>query len=189
MGAALIGGMGGGKAVAEPSPQVAVGPSAAVAVTSAEDTLGTDNAFGVIVLDTPATTDQVITARVIVVRGSVSPRTGRIQVLLQSRSAEPIVVRTAEPLDLPATRDRRQHPDFVVTLPLPSARPSGPAVVQVVTYDVSGRAIGIFVRRIQIGGLIDPTYGDEAARPPTGEDGLMGGIIYGTNFAWQSDGR
>ena len=142
-----------------------------------------------IVLDSPGTINQLITTHDVVVRGYLQEGTGRVQVLLQSRGAEPIVVRTVEPMMLPDRRGRVLPPQFVVTLPLPDPRPSGPAVVQIVVYDGSGRARDMLLRPIQIGALLDPTYGDGSRRPPTGEDGLMGGITSGTNFAWLEDDR
>ena len=142
-----------------------------------------------IVLDSPGTINQLITTHDVVVRGYLQEGTGRVQVLLQSRGAEPIVVRTVEPMMLPDRRGRVLPPQFVVTLPLPDPRPSGPAVVQIVAYDGSGRARDMLLRPIQIGALLDPTYGDGSRRPPTGEDGLMGGITSGTNFAWLEDDR
>jgi hypothetical protein len=164
-----------------------VGPSSAVTDGVAAPT--TDGPSSDIVLDSPGTINQLITTRDLVVRGHLQEGTGRVQVLLQSRGAEPIVVRTVEPLILPDRRGRVLPPQFVVTLPLPDPRPSGPAVVQIVAYDGTGRARDVLLRPIQIGALLDPTYGDGSRRPPTGEDGLMGGITSGTNFAWLEDSR
>jgi hypothetical protein len=61
--------------------------------------------------------------------------------------------------------------------------------VHVIAFEDGGHASEILLRTIRIGPALDPTYGDGSAHPPTGEDGLMGGITYGTNFAWQADGR
>ena len=66
---------------------------------------------------------------------------------------------------------------------MPDPRPAGPAVVQIVAYDASGRAMAVLLRPVNIGALVDPSYRDLIARPPTGEDGLMGGIPFGTNLA------
>jgi hypothetical protein len=145
-----------------------------------------DPLSSVVFLSSPATTDQVLTTATVVIRGDVRMGIARIQVLLQSRSAEPIVVQTVGPMNLDWHRDGPRRVPFDLALALPDPRPSGPAVVQIVAYDAAGHARGIFLRRILIGALVDPTYGSGAMRPPTGEDGLMGGITSGTNFAWQA---
>jgi hypothetical protein len=174
---------------AAPSPSAAQAPRASGAAPVVGAVSSIDPLSSVVFLASPATTDQVLTTADVVIRGDVRMGIARVQILLQSRSAEPIVVRTVGPMNLDWHRDGPRRAPFDVTLPLPDPRPSGPAVVQIVAYDISGRARGVFLRRIQIGALVDPTYGTGAMRPPTGEDGLMGGITSGTNFAWLSDGR
>ncbi|HUP54299.1 MAG TPA: hypothetical protein VM408_02240 [Methylomirabilota bacterium] len=141
-----------------------------------------------IFLDAPATSDQVVTTATVAVRGDLRLGVARLEILVRSTSAGPVAIQAIDSLSVDWRRDPRRIP-FVATLSLPHPRPSGPAVIQVVAYDRSGRERGVFTRRIQIGALIDPTYGNGAMRPPTGEDGLMGGITSGTNFAWLSDGR
>jgi hypothetical protein len=186
----VVAGLAGGavSGEADPSPSSTRPAEASAVAPVAGATSSIDPLTSVIFLDAPATTDQVITTAALVVRGDLRVGIARLQVLLQSRSAEPIVVRTIDSLSVDWRRDPRRIP-FVVTLPLPDPRPSGPVVVQLVAYDASGRARGVFLRRVQVGARIDPTYGDGSSRPPTGEDGLMGGITSGTNFSWVADGR
>jgi hypothetical protein len=186
--AGLAGGALDGKAGGAPSSAVVARASVPASVASAPWS-SIDPLSSVIYLDAPATTDQVITTSAVVVRGDVRAGVARLQVLLQSRSAEPMVVRTVGALSVDWDRDGPRRIPFVVPLDLPDPRPSGPAVVQLVAYDTAGHARGVFLRRIVIGALVDPTYGDGSARPPTGEDGLMGGITSGTNFSWKADGR
>ncbi len=107
----------------------------------------------------PARPNQVITTADLEVRGHVREASWRVQVVLQSRSAEPIVVRTGGPMTRPGDRDRSPGRTFIVTLPLPEPRPSGPAVVQVVAYDANGRAQDVVLRAIQIGELLGPVSG------------------------------
>jgi hypothetical protein len=187
VGVAVAGGPMSGDAVPTPSSARVSGASAEVSVAAATSSI--DPLSSVVFLDSPATTDQVITTAAVVVRGDVQTGIARVQVLLQSRNAEPLVVRTFGPMNVDWHRDGPRRIPFVVTLPLSGRRPSGPMVVQLVAYDAAGHARGVFLRRVQVGALIDPTYGSGAARPPTGEDGLMGGITSGTNFAWQAEGR
>ena len=175
--------------VAVPTPSAAPVPRASAAAPVVGAVSSIDPLSSVVFLTSPAKTDQVLTTDDVVVRGDVRMGIARIQVLLQSRSAEPIVVQSVGPMDLDWHRDGPRRVPFDVALHLPDPRPSGPAVVQIVAYDAAGHARGVFVRRIQIGALVDPTSGSGAMRPPKGEDGLMGGITSGTNFAWLSDGR
>ena len=111
----------------------------------------------------PRTANQLVTTRDVVVRGHVREASWLVQVVLQSRSAQPIVVRTGGPMTRPGDRDRSPGRTFAVTVPLPDPRPSGPAVVQVVAYDVSGRAQDMVLRSIQIGSL-GPASGADTGR-------------------------
>jgi hypothetical protein len=110
-------------------------------------------------MTSPARPNQVITTRDLVVRGHVRESSWRVQVVLQSQSAEPIVVRTGGPMTRPGDRDRSPGRTFIITLPLPDPRPAGPAVVQIVAYDASGRAQEVVLRTIQIGALLGPASG------------------------------
>ncbi len=187
VGVAVAGGVLNPEAAPAPSTAQVLRSSDVAPVVRAVSSI--DPLSAVVFLAAPATTDQVLTSADVVIRGDVRMGIARIQVLLQSRSAEPIVVQNVGPMNLDWHRDGPRRVPFDVALPLPDPRPSGPAVVQIVAYDAAGHARGVFLRRIQIGTLVDPTYGNGAMRPPTGEDGLMGGITSGTNFAWLSDGR
>jgi len=133
------------------------GPSSRVAASAAIPSL--DPAFADVVVTSPARANQVITTRDLVVRGHVRESSWRVQVVLQSRGAEPIVVRTGGPMTRPGDRDRSPGRTFIVALPLPDPRPSGPAVVQVVVYDTSGRAQDVILRAIQIGAVLGPASG------------------------------
>lgn len=157
MGVALAGG------IEEEAPDTALtppgspSPSGRAVATVAVPSL--DPALANVVVTSPARPNQVITTRDLVVRGHVRESSWRVQVVLQSRSAEPIVVRTGGPMTRPGDRDRSPGRTFIVTLPLPDPRPSGPAVVQVVVYDTSGRAQDVVLRAIQIGAVLGPASG------------------------------
>ena len=157
VGVALAGGMADDRAEIAVAPPSSPGPSAQAAASAAVPTL--DPAFADVVVTSPARANQVITTRDLVVRGHVRESTWRVQIVLQSRSAEPIVVRTGGPMTRPGDRDRSPGRTFIVTLPLPEPRPSGPAIVQVVVYDTSGRAQDVVLRTIQIGELLGPVSG------------------------------
>ena len=160
VGVAVGGGAADEAADTAVAPPGSPGPSALVEVSPAVPS--PDPAFADVVMTSPARANQVITTRDLVVRGHLRESTWRVQVVLQSRSAEPIVVRTGGPMTLPGDRDRSPGRTFVVTLPLPDPRPSGPVVVQIVAYDASGRAQDIVLRAIQIGALLGPMSGADA---------------------------
>ncbi len=135
----------------------------------------------IITLDAPATANQHIASKQIVVRGHVRGGTARVQVLLQSRSAGAVVIRTVAVRSEAHGGAGHFRLAFEAVLPLPEPRPFGPAVVQLVAYDEVGRARDMLLVPVQIG----PSPADSpvlGARRTTGEDGLMGGIVSGTSF-------
>jgi hypothetical protein len=158
VGIAWAGGLDGD--VPAPATVVSAGPLASTEPTAAV-TSSADPAFDAIAITWPAETNQLIRTTDLVVRGHVREPSWRVQVVLQSRGAEPIVVRTGGPMTLPGDRDRSPGRTFIVTLPLPDPRPSGPAVVQVVAYDASGRAQEVVLRPVQIGARIGPASGGD----------------------------
>ena len=114
-----------------------------------------------------------ITRGEVVVRGLVPPGTGRIQVLLQTRGATPVVVALVHPAPAAEAPRRAEPSTFHAVLGIPDPRPTGSAVLQVVSYDESGRAQDSLLRSIVIGEL--------TTWPIGGEDGLMGGIVGGAD--------
>ena len=167
VGAALaggdIGGLSGvGEAGSSGSADPSRGPSPELPAVAAPPS--DDPATLPVVVTWPAAANQVITTTDLVVRGHVREPWWRVQIVLQSRSAEAIVVRTGGPMTKPGGRDRRPGRTFIITLPLPDPRPSGPAVLQVVAYDTSGRAQDVVLRPIQIGALLGPAAGADTGR-------------------------
>ncbi len=165
VGVALAGGGVGDEAGGEVAAAVSAAPSVGAAgsgdVSAPTTAPSLDPAFADVVMTSPARANQVITSRDLVVRGHVRESSWRVQVVLQSRSAEPIVVRTGGPMTRPGDRDRSPGRTFIITLPLPDPRPSGPAVVQVVAYNTSGRAQDVVLRAIQIGAVRGPASGGD----------------------------
>ncbi len=162
MGVALAGGLDDDGASVDEAARSRSVRSAVVAPAAPVPSL--DPAWADVAVTWPAQVNQVITTSDLVVRGHVRESSWRVQVVLQSRSAEPIVVRTGGPMTRPGDRDRSPGRTFIVTLPLPDPRPSGPAVVQVVAYDVSGRAQDVVLRAIQIGDVLGPASGAQTER-------------------------
>ncbi len=162
VGVALAGGAEGEEGEVDRAAVPSSGSSVVVVPSAAVPSL--HPAWADVVVTWPAQANQVMTTRDLVVRGHVRESTWRVQVVLQSRSAEPIVVRTGGPMTRPGDRDRSPGRTFIVTLPLPHPRPSGPAVVQVVAYDASGRAQDVVLRAVQIGDVLGPASGAETGR-------------------------
>ena len=202
-GLGLLAVIGGAIAGGHPGSEVAPAATAAIAATashaaarsataSAEIALATDTGrFGddvftpVVVLETPSESNAIISTRGIEVRGRVREGGGPVVVMLESSTADRLIVVTVYPVRVPDSDGGAPTSTFIGTLPIPDPRPLGPAFVRVLGFDASGTAAHVVVRPIRIGAVLDPTYGDGSARPPTGEDGLMGGITSGTNFAWK----
>ena len=195
---AVIGGaVAGGHSRSDVAP-LAAASATAQGTTSSAGTAGTtgmtrfdfdDVSTPVVVVETPIEANAVITTLDIEVRGRVREGGGPVVVMLESRTAERLIVVTVYPVRLPDSGDNAPTSAFIGTLTIPDPRPIGPAFVRVLGFDATGTSAQVVVRPIQIGEVLDPTYGDGSARPPTGEDGLMGGITSGTNFAWKADDR
>jgi hypothetical protein len=126
-----------------------------------------------IVLDMPGRVGAVVDTAGVVIRGRVPDDAGRLQILLQTTADAPIVVVTAQPMSAARTGWPTSPSMFDVEVPLPEPRPIGPALIQIVSYDQRGRARDVLLRRIVIG--------ERTRRPTLGEDGLVGGIVFGTS--------
>jgi hypothetical protein len=198
--AVIVGAIAGGRVGSDAVPDVprAIGAvpsgvaepdatSAEAATATGTGRFGDDISPAAILLESPREANAVITTRDVEVRGRVREGAGPIVVMLESSSPDRMIVITVYPVRLPDSGDGSHTSEFIGTLRLPDPRPTGPAVVHVIAFDPSGTATDIMLRTIRIGAVLDPTYGAEAARPPTGEDGLMGGIPFGTNFSWVGD--
>jgi len=194
---AVIGGaIAGGHSGNDAAPSAAADATAHAATSSAEPAGATgrgrfdkdDILTPVVVLETPSEANAIISTRGIEVRGRVREGGGPVVVMLESSTAERLIVVTVYPVRVPDPGGSAPTSAFIGTLPIPDPRPLGPAFVRVLGFDASGTSAHVVVRPIQIGAVLDPTYGDGSDRPPTGEDGLMGGITSGTNFAWRADG-
>jgi hypothetical protein len=192
----VIGGaIAGGHSGSDAAPSAAADAAAHDTRSSAETAEATgrgrfdsdDILTPVVVLDTPSEANDVISTLGIEVRGRVREGGGPVVVMLESSTAERLIVVTVYPVRVPDPGGSAPTSSFIGTLPIPDPRPLGPAFVRVLGFDASGTAAHVVVRPIQIGAVLDPTYGDGSERPPTGEDGLMGGITSGTNFAWKAD--
>ena len=180
VGMAVAGGGIGAERAAD--PRAGIRPSAQPDAAAAATMTTTDAGSDAIVLDVPAAPEQVITTGELVVRGHLRSGAVRVEVLLRSSGTEHMILGTVGPIRQDWDRDRPQRAAFTVTLPLPDPRPTGPAVLQIVAYSPSGRAQGVLLRSIRIGALYEPHGGGLPGRPALGEDGLVGGIPFDTNW-------
>ena len=192
---AVIGGaIAGGHSGSDAAPSAAADASGRDPTSSAEtaEAIGRDRfdkddiLTPVVVLETPSEPNAVISTLGIEVRGRVREGGGPVVVMLESSTAERLIVVTVYPVRVPGPGGSAPTSAFIGTLPIPDPRPLGPAFVRVLGFDASGTSATVVVHPIRIVAVLDPTYGDGSARPPTGEDGLMGGITSGTNFAWKA---
>jgi hypothetical protein len=141
----------------------------------------------IITLEAPAHANASIATRAIVVRGFLQAGTARVQVLLQSRGAGAVAVDLAEARSEPHGGLGGSRLAFEAVLDLPDPRPFGPAVLQLVAYDSVGRARDMLLVPIQIGASTADSPLLTEMRTTTGEDGMMGGIVFDRSFTGEGD--
>ena len=122
-----------------------------------------------IVLARPTIDSAPVTSARLMVSGSYPDPDRPLKVTLYSMGGDEL-----------AGADLLTRGDFTVVLQLPEPRPIGPAVLQVRRVDALGRAELLVERPLVIGPLAFAPA--QVARPPLGEDGLIGGLVFGT--AW-----
>lgn len=141
----------------------------------------------IITLEAPAHANASIATRAIVVRGFLQAGTSRVQVLLQSRTAGAVAIDMAEARSEPHGGVGGSRLAFEAVLDLPEPRPFGPAVLQLVAYDGVGRARDMLLVPIQIGASTADSPLLTEMRTTTGEDGMMGGIVFDRSFTGEGD--
>ncbi|MGH2474274.1 MAG: hypothetical protein ACRDIL_03335, partial [Candidatus Limnocylindrales bacterium] len=134
-------------------------------------------------LDEPARRDEVVTSREIVVRGRVARSVGQIWIMLESRGGKPIATNAIDPTGMPRGEMIPFESRFQVAMP----RPAGSMMVVVVAIGPDGVPVDAIRRRFELGAIIDIPARVRTDAPPVrsgskGEDGVMGGIPFGTNF-------
>lgn len=139
-----------------------------------------------VVVLSPAVQGAVITTRELIVRGYVRSSAGPVKIVVESSGSKVVAVRTVQPRGASSASDPGDRSHFSATFPLSNPRPGGRMVVQVIAYDMTGMPLDSLRRRITIGAFIDPGTAGLPGRPALGEDGLIGGIPFDTN--WSPDG-
>ena len=105
----------------------------------------------------------------LVVRGFLRGGSGPVQVVVESSGGKAIAIRTVGPTTVgrPANDPA---PPFLTRFPISNPRPGGEMTIQVIAYDPDGLPVDVVRRRFVIGAI---------AVREIGEDGLMGGIVFG----------
>jgi hypothetical protein len=161
-----------------PSPS---GPPGAAAVSSpSRPPVGLRH----IALDQPARRGEVVTTRELIVRGRVARTAGNVRIILESSGGKPIAAAAIDPTG-------HGHGDWIPfesRFRLATPRPGGDMTLFVVAVDGDGIPIDAIRRRFTIGAIVDIPAVVRSSGPrdgrsrSNGEDGLMGGIPFGTNF-------
>jgi hypothetical protein len=132
-----------------------------------------------VAVEDPARAGAVITTPGLLVQGSRSGPAGQVRVTLESSGAKLVASET-----IPASGAGGA---FRVEFPLSNPRPGGTMVVQVVAFDSAGIPVDVVRIPVEIGAIV-PAAPAAVARNgsgPMGDDGLIGGIVFGT--AWDPD--
>jgi hypothetical protein len=111
------------------------------------------------------------------VRGRVARSAGLVRIILESRGGKPIATAAIDPTG-------GGHGDSIPVesrFQLPFPRPSGDMILFLIAVDENGIPIDAIRRRFSMGAIID-VPGIGRRHGSNGEDGLMGGIPFGTNF-------
>jgi hypothetical protein len=126
----------------------------------------------------PSRDGAVITTPALIVRGSRSGPAGPTQVTLLAEGTA--LARQT----LPANGAGGA---FQIELPVPGPRPGGSMVVEVVAFTTAVRPIRTLRIPVQIGAVVEgaPRTVGRTGEGPIGEDGIVGGIVFGN--AWDPE--
>ena len=156
------------------APERAAPSAAAVVTSSSSAPVGRRQ----LALDQPARRGDVVTTRELIVRGRVARTAGEVRIMLESRGGKPVATAAIDPIGY-------GHGDWIPfesRFRLEMPRPAGDMTLFIVAVDGAGIPIDAVRRRFTIGAIIDisAVTGGRRSRS-NGEDGLMGGIPFGTN--------
>ena len=126
-------------------------------------------------LDQPARRGDIVTTRELIVRGRVAQTAGEVRIMLESRGGKPVATADIDPIGY----GHGEWIPFESRFRLEMPRPAGDMTLFIVAVDGDGIPIDALRRRFTIGAIIEiPAVGRSRSN---GEDGLMGGIPFGTN--------
>jgi hypothetical protein len=124
-----------------------------------------------------------VTTRELIVRGRVARSASQVRIILESRGGKPIATAAIDPTGF-------GHGDWIPfesRFRLAFPRPGGDLTLFLIAIDENGIPIDAIRRRFTVGAILDiPAGGESTGRwvgrsGSNGEDGLMGGIPFGTN--------
>ncbi len=119
-----------------------------------------------------------MTTRDLIVRGRVARTAGEVRIMLESRGGKPVATAAIDPTG----GGHGGWIPFESRFRLEMPRPAGDMTLFVIAVDRDGIPIDALRRRFTIGEFIDITAVPDGRRSrSSGEDGLMGGIPFGTN--------
>ena len=152
--------------------------SAAAAVVVASPAVVADTR-PVLHVDAPSGPGAVITTPRLSVRGSRTGPSGPVRITLESSGSKLLASET-----LPASGGGGA---FTVDFPLSNPRPGGSMVVQVVAFTSHGIPLEVVRIPIEIGAVLEgaPRNVGRTGDGPIGEDGILGGIVFGN--AWDPE--
>jgi hypothetical protein len=162
------------------SPPPAIAPSlAAVAPSPSTVAVAVADADPVLHVDAPSGPGAVITTPGLRVRGSRTGPSGPVRITLESSGSKLIASET-----IPANGAGGA---FAVDFPLSNPRPGGTMVVQVVAFTSHGIPLEVVRIPIEIGAILEgaPRNVGRTGDGPIGEDGILGGIVFGN--AWDPE--
>jgi hypothetical protein len=153
-------------------PSSSATPSAAIVSLPSSPLVGRRQ----LALDQPARRGDVVTTLELIVRGRVARTAGEVRIMLESSGGKPVAAAAVDPTG---------HGDWIPfesRFRLATPRPGGDMTLFIVAVDGDGIPIDAIRRRFTIGAIVDLPARQNARSGSNGEDGLMGGIPFGTNF-------
>ncbi len=127
----------------------------------------------ILVVTSPRGPGVEITTRRLTIEGHLHATTAVVSVSLEARGNRVIDTFVTQPT---AT--------FQVGFDLPKPRPNGRMVISVVVLGPTGGLTDAIRWPVVIGAIAETA----PPRPTLGEDGLMGGLVFGTTVDWRPDG-
>jgi hypothetical protein len=166
-----------GTAATDGTRPVPPAPSAVAALATPAPTAAGPRT--VLRIDAPSVVGAVITTPRLNVRGGRVGPSGPIRVTLESSGAKLVASET-----LPANGAGGV---FEVAFPLSNPRPGGSMVVQIVAFDPHGIPLEVVRIPVEIGAIAEgaPRNVGRTGEGPIGEDGILGGIVFGN--AWDPE--
>lgn len=132
-----------------------------------------------LIVTDPLHSGESITTRRLRVTGYALGTAAIVRVSLQARREREIETATIRPRQAADGAAVEPVGRFSVAFDLPNPRPNGTMVLEVALIADDGRVVDTIRRRVVLDAIV-PTTPGSAGAPSFGEDGLMGGLPFGT---------